>query len=159
MARDDGFTLGFVFEIRNPILCVISKSTMCNYGNHWSSQRPLCFQRALAKCVVYSVYCPSPLTSYKVCLEKPISVFGCHGKLQGLFAIWSTWKCCDSIRIPFNSICYTGGNHCGQWWPIIHGKGLFSFPQWRCVSVCVCVSICPHECIISPERLSMHKAR
>lgn len=34
MAQDDGFTLGFVFELLNPILCVISKSTMCNYGNH-----------------------------------------------------------------------------------------------------------------------------
>lgn len=32
--QDEGFTLGFVFELLNPILCVISKSAMCNYGNH-----------------------------------------------------------------------------------------------------------------------------
>ena len=120
MVQDDSCTLEFVFQLLNPMLCVISKSTMCNYGNHSSSQRPLCFPWAPVNYVFHSVYGPSPLTSSGVCLEKPISVFRCHGKLQGLFSIWCTWKCCDSIRIPFDSICYTG-NHCGQWWPIIHG--------------------------------------
>lgn len=47
MAQDDGFTLGFVFELLNQILCVISKLTMCNYGNHQSSQRLICFLRGL----------------------------------------------------------------------------------------------------------------
>lgn len=65
----------------------------------------------------------------------------CHGKVEGLFAIWYTWQCCDSINIPFTAIYSSRGNHHGLWWTIIHGWGPSSFPRWLCVCVCVSVPV------------------
>lgn len=73
----------------------------------------------------------------------------CHGKVQGLFAIWYTWQCCDSINIPFNAIYSSRGNHHGLWWTIIHGWNPFSFPRWLCV--CVCVVYWQKGCFITRE--------
>lgn len=81
MAQDDfkhkpqGFTLGFVFELLNPILCVISELTMCNYGNQQSSQGCFVSCEGWEIYHFYSVYGPRPLTSYEVLFRKAHECF------------------------------------------------------------------------------------
>lgn len=73
----------------------------------------------------------------------------CHGKVQGLFAIWYTWQCWDSINILFTAIYSSRGNHHGLWRTIIHGWGPFSFPRWVCVYLCLCVLNHQKGCFIT----------
>lgn len=56
------------------------------------------------------------------------------------FAIWYTRQCCDSIKIPFTAIYFSGGNHHVLWWPIIQP---FSFPLCACAWVFVFLCALP----------------
>lgn len=107
-----------------------------------------------------SLHVQTPPIHLRVCLENVVCLFlWCHGKVHGLFAIWYTWQCCDSINIPFTAIYSSRGNHHRLWWTIIHGWGPFSFPRWLSACVCVCSRVCAYVSVLYHQKGSFQNTR